>query len=94
MSDLRVMRRSAIRSDCIVTQALTGSIMNIHKTRHRVVSASGSAAGLAALPDGSSGDSAFGKEQIGGVLVHIDALATAAIAARAAHGVIDGREAS
>ena len=45
-----------------------------------------------ALRDGSPRDSAFGFEQLGGLQVHVDALAAAAIAARAAHGVVDRRE--
>jgi hypothetical protein len=48
----------------------------------------------AGLLDGSSRDSAFGNEQVAGFLVHINALATAAIAARTAHRIIEGRKPS
>src|SRR5215469_15202751 len=45
----------------------------------------------ATLLDGSSCDSAFGHEQVCRVFVHVDALTAAAIAARAAHRVVDCR---
>jgi hypothetical protein len=55
---------------------------------------SGRGARATVLLDGSSSDSAFGNEQVAGVLVYIFALATAAIAACAAHRVIDRGESS
>src|SRR6266566_2859813 len=58
----------------------------------RLASSRSRAAAL--LRYGSSCDSAFGDKQIPGVLVYIDPLATATIATRAAHRVIQGCEPS
>ena len=48
--------------------------------------------GAGRLRNGGSRDSALGNDQVAGVLVDIDALAAAAVAAGAPHRVIEGGE--
>src|SRR5579863_5396281 len=72
-------KRCCATPDAALSEATAGRVLT-----------PGSAGG--GLLDRSSGYCAFGDQQVAGFLMDIDALAAAAVAARAAHGEIESRE--